>query len=129
MASLSKSRTNNLEIQYTKSPIEEGSIRTFNWRKHSLYKSIGRSQLTYNELGEILLDVEINLNNRPLAYVEDEIQLNVLTPNSMILGRDVKTINSTAEGDSDEWTKRKRYVQRCKENAWKRWKHECLAAL
>ena len=129
MASPSKSRTNNLEIQYTKSPIVEGSIRTFNWRKHSLYKSIGRSQLTYNELGEILLDVEINLNNRPLAYVEDEIQLNVLTPNSMILGRDVKTINSTAEGDSDEWTKRKRYVQRCKENAWKRWKHECLAAL
>ena len=129
MASPSKSRTNNLEIQYTKSPIVEGSIRTFNWRKHSLYKSIGRSQLTYNELGEILLDVEINMNNRPLAYVEDEIQLNVLTPNSMIFGRDVKTINSTAEGDSDEWTKRKRYVQRCKENAWKRWKHECLAAL
>ena len=128
MASPSKSRTNNLEIQYTKSPIVEGSIRTFNWRKHSLYKSIGRSQLTYNELGEILLDVEINMNNRPLAYVEDEIQLNVLTPNSMIFGRDVKTINSTAEGDSDEWTKRKRYVQRCKENAWKRWKHECLAA-
>ena len=129
MASPSKSRTNNLEIQYTKSPIVEGSIRTFNWRKHSLYKSIGRSQLTYNELGEILLDVEINMNNRPLAYVEDEIQLNVLTPNSMIFGRDVKTINSTAEGDSDEWTKRKRYVQRCKENAWKKWKHECLAAL
>ena len=129
MASPSKSRTNNLEIQYTKSPIVEGSIRTFNWRKHSLYKSIRRSQLTYNELGEILLDVEINMNNRPLAYVEDEIQLNVLTPNSMIFGRDVKTINSTAEGDSDEWTKRKRYVQRCKENAWKRWKHECLAAL
>ena len=102
MASPSKSRTNNLEIQYTKSPIVEGSIRTFNWRKHSLYKSIGRSQLTYNELGEILLDVEINMNNRPLAYVEDEIQLNVLTPNSMIFGRDVKTINSTAEGDSDE---------------------------
>ena len=85
--------------------------------------------MTYNELGEILLDVEINMNNRPLAYVEDEIQLNVLTPNSMIFGRDVKTINSTAEGDSDEWKKRKRYVQRCKENAWKRWKHECLAAL
>ena len=25
--------------------------------------------------------------------------------------------------------KNKRYVQRCKENAWKRWKHEYLAAL
>ena len=29
--------------------------------KPNLYKSIGRSQLTYNELEDILLDVEINL--------------------------------------------------------------------
>ena len=35
----------------------------------------------------------------------------------MIHGRDVRTTNSTADSDSDEWTKRQRYVQRCKENA------------
>ena len=46
----------------------------------------------------------------------------------MILGRDMKTINSNADGDSDEWTKRQRYIQ-CKENAWKRWKHEYLVTL
>ena len=64
--------------------------------------------MTYYELGEILLDVEINLNNRPLTYVVDDIQLNVLTTNSMIVERDVRTINSIADGDSDEWTKRQR---------------------
>ena len=64
--------------------------------------------MTYYELEEILLDVEINLNNRPLTYVVDDIQLNVLTTNSMIVGRDVRTINSIADGDSDEWTKRQR---------------------
>ena len=85
--------------------------------------------MTYNEFEETLLDVEINLNNRPLTYVEDDIQLNVLTPNSIILGRDVSTINSNAGDDADEWTKRQRYLQRCKDNAWKRWKHEYLAAL
>ena len=42
---------------------------------------------------KISLDVEIGLNNRPLTYVGN-IQLNVLTPNSLIAGRDVKTINS-----------------------------------
>ena len=47
----------------------------------------------------------------------------------MILGRDVRTINSIADGNSDEWTKRKRYVQQCKENECKTWKHEYLAAL
>ena len=41
----------------------------------------------YSEPKEALLDVEINVNNHPLTYVEDDIQLNVLTPNSMILGR------------------------------------------
>ena len=64
--------------------------------------------MTYYELEEILLDVEINLNNRPLTYVVDDIQLNVLTTNSMIVGRDVRTIKSIADGDSDEWTKRQR---------------------
>ena len=64
--------------------------------------------MTYYELEEILLDVEINLNNRPLTYVVDDIQLNVLTTNSMIVERDVRAINSIADGDSDEWTKRQR---------------------
>ena len=30
------------------------------------------------------LDVEINLNNRPLSYLEDDPQLPVLTPSSML---------------------------------------------
>ena len=38
--------------------------------KYTLYKSIGSFQLTYNELEEILLDVEINLNNRPLQKIK-----------------------------------------------------------
>lgn len=72
--------------------------------------------MTYNELEEILFDVEINLNNLPLTYVEDDIQLNLLTTNSMILGRDVSTINSNGDGDSYEWTENQKYVQRCNGN-------------
>ena len=47
-----------------------------------------------------MLKVEINLNNRPLTYIEEDIQLNVLIPNSKILRRDVSTINSTADDNS-----------------------------
>ena len=97
--------------------------------KESLYKPVGRSQMTYSEFEEILLDVEINLNNRPLTHVEDDIQLNVLTSNSMILGRNVSTVKSNAGDDSDEWTERQKYLLRCKGNAWKRSKHEYLVAL
>ena len=58
--------------------------------------------MTYNELEKILLDVEINWNNRPLTFAEDDIQLNILTPNSIILEKDVSTKNSNADGNSDQ---------------------------
>ena len=45
---------------------------------------------TWPELDEVLLDVEGNLNNQPLTYIEDDLEYSVLTPNSMILGRLIK---------------------------------------
>ena len=39
--------------------------------KRAFYESIGRAHLTWNELEEVLPDVEVALNNRPLSYVED----------------------------------------------------------
>ena len=32
----------------------------------------------------VLLDVEVALNNQPLSYVEDDIQLPTLTPNALL---------------------------------------------
>jgi len=48
--------------------------------KGSLYKSIGNGLLSWKELQEVLLDVEVALNNRPLDYVEDDIELLILYP-------------------------------------------------
>ncbi|KXJ06510.1 hypothetical protein AC249_AIPGENE1155 [Exaiptasia diaphana] len=36
------------------------------------YKSIGRGFLNWNELEELMLDIEVSINNRPLSYVEDD---------------------------------------------------------
>ena len=33
---------------------------------------------------EVVLDVEVAMNNRPLSYLEEDIQAPVLTPNSML---------------------------------------------
>jgi hypothetical protein len=52
--------------------------------KRALYKSIGRANLRWRELEEVILDVEIAVNNRPLGYVEDDVQFPTLTPNSML---------------------------------------------
>ena len=55
--------------------------------KGSLYKTIGNGFLTWTELEEVVLDVEVAVNNRPLGYVEDDVQLPVLTPNSLLYGQ------------------------------------------
>ena len=51
--------------------------------KGFLYKSIGNGLLSWKELQEVLLDVEAALNNRTLDYVEDDIELPILTPTSL----------------------------------------------
>ena len=55
--------------------------------KRSPYKTIGNGFLSWTELEEVILDVEVSLNNRPLSYVEDDVQLPVLTPNSLLFDR------------------------------------------
>lgn len=55
--------------------------------KQSIYKTIGRATLCLNEMEELLLDVEIAVNNRPLSYVEEEVQFPLLTPNLMMYGQ------------------------------------------
>ena len=58
--------------------------------KQMLYKSLGNAQVTISELEEIVLDIEINLNNRPLTYVDNDTELPILTPNSLIYGHSIK---------------------------------------
>ena len=54
--------------------------------KQSLFKRIRRATLTKQELEEILLDIQNVLNARPLIYTEDDIQMPVLTPNTLLYG-------------------------------------------
>ena len=97
--------------------------------KRALYKSIGRVSLTWNELEEVLRDVEEALNDRPLSYVEDDVQLPVLTPCAMMSGQPgLVPEESTEEGDAD-LRKRVKYLRRCKEVLWNRWSGEYLKSL
>ena len=53
--------------------------------KQAMYKVLGKAELRYSELQELLLDIEVTLHNIPLTYVEEDIQLPLLTPNMMLL--------------------------------------------
>ena len=50
-----------------------------------MYKVLGKAKLRYNELQELLLDIEVTLNNQPSTYIEEDIQFPLLTPNMMLL--------------------------------------------
>lgn len=55
--------------------------------KRSLQKAIGNGFLTCTELEEVILDVEVTVNNWPLSCMEDDVQLPILTPNSLLFGQ------------------------------------------
>ena len=47
--------------------------------KNCVFKSIWKDCLTWEELAGVLLDIKIALNNRPLNYIEDDLQNPVLS--------------------------------------------------
>ena len=79
----------------------------------------------------VLLDVEVNLNNRPLTHIEDDFQYPILTSNSILLDRDTVMLEEDPEEEDDRnsWKKCRKYVVRCKDAAWRRWKRKYLTSL
>ena len=55
--------------------------------KRAFNKTAGAGLLTYPELCDVVLNVEVELNNRPLDYVEDDLQFPILTPESLLFQR------------------------------------------
>ena len=66
-----------------------------------MFEAIEKAKLTWKELMSVLLDIEITLNNRPLGYIEDDIQTPILTPNLMILGQPNFGLESDVDNTED----------------------------
>ena len=98
--------------------------------KRAFYKSIGNGTLTWEELEDLILDIEVALNNRPLSYVEDDVELSVLTPNAML------NINPSVIPELKPYLleetglrKRAKFLRKCKDTMWKRWSREYVRGL
>jgi len=98
--------------------------------KQAFNKSVGNGTLTWAELQDVVLDVEVALNNRPLSYVEEDVQLPLLTPNMLQFGRaNLLPDPEARHQENPDLRKRARYLARCKDVIWKRWSAEYLRGL
>ena len=55
--------------------------------KQLLYKAMGNAHMTMVEMQEVMLDIEINMNNWLLTYLDDDIEQPILTPNVLFHGQ------------------------------------------
>ena len=84
----------------------------------------------WTELCEVVLEVETQLNRRPLLYVEDDIQFPLPTPASFLFQRsNCLPKQGTWREEPGNLRKRAKYLRTCKDALWKRWTREYLAAL
>ena len=52
--------------------------------KSAFRKTVGNATLSWGELSDVVLDVEIAINGRPLTYLGEDVEMPVLTPSSML---------------------------------------------
>ncbi|XP_078361896.1 uncharacterized protein LOC144646227 [Oculina patagonica] len=98
--------------------------------KRSLSKVVGKSLLTFQELEEVLLDVEMTMNNRPLLYQGEEFEKPVLTPNTLLRGEPIPILEEDLEKIGEEnVTKRMRFLEKSKQHLRKRFMKEYVHAL
>ena len=84
-----------------------------------MYKTIRENSLNLYELEKVPMEVEIKLNNRPLCYVKDDIQMPILRPNTMILGIPISELEENLSSiEENDLRKRARYIQKCKNLVW-----------
>ena len=79
--------------------------RIFKDIKTTLHITLDGSQLSFEQLESIIIDIKCFLNNRPLTYIGSEIgEGKVLAPNSILWGQSAHTLVYT-DVDMDSLTK------------------------
>ena len=76
------------------------------------------------------MDVQVNMNNRPITYVEDELGPRTLSPNSILNVKDQYLLQDVEDiSDDDAFSKSEKRIRVKKDHIWKRWVSEYLQAL
>ncbi len=97
--------------------------------KKTLYKTLGKSNLTFEQLEGVIVDIEKHLNNRPLTYVgTGEGDEQVLTPNTIMWGQNSHTLDDD-DAEEEDLNKMSKGLGMVRQHAWKRWENEYVHSL
>ena len=98
--------------------------------KATLYKTLGKSRLLFNQLETVILDIERHLNNRPLTYVESsQEEEQILTPNTILWGQNSYALGELSEQEDDEVSRLHKRLTLTRQHAWSRWQREYIHGL
>lgn len=92
--------------------------------------SVGNGTLTWSELSDIILDVEIAINGCPLSYLKDDVEMPILTPSSMLHLQPTQLPGlSPHHLQETDLRKRAKYLLWCKKAMWSTWSKEYVWSL
>ena len=98
--------------------------------KSSFRKTVGKGLLSFPQLEDVVIDVEMVMNARPLMYLEDDIEQPVLTPNSFLHGGPCITADLERHQVDNRVSKQEaKRVKNAKKAMWRRLTREYLTAL
>ena len=109
--------------------------------KAGLKKVLGRALVTVEELTTVLLEIEATVNDRPLTYVNSDMEeAEIITPSHLLRGRRLRTFpkeiineeeisDPTVFGSRSAITNRYRFITKLSTDWWKLWINEYLLAL
>lgn len=99
--------------------------------KRCLRKVLTNARLTFEEMLTVIKQVECIINNRPLTYLYTEENVEPLTPNKLIYGRNINdsVMDNEVDLDMKNIDERFRHLQNILNHFWRRWSNEYLVSL
>ena len=105
--------------------------------KRCLRKVLGSASISFDELSTVVCEVECILNSRPLSYISDEADGEILTPSHLLMGRRLLSLPAGIEGKfkhcetdcQQALSKRFLHLTRILSHFWNRWRREYLINL